>query len=771
MTAPRRRGRRTASRALLSAATAVAVVAAGLAAAPGTTAAATKGPDGQPRPRPAPTLPTLPDVPSRWSRGDVLPLSVPAAASTATGVWVVWGVGSRRRVGTEVHLPAGSGVPLLADWNGDGVATPGRYDAGQWFITNAAANSPQWESKTTFGGDPADVPVAGDIDGDGKAEVGVFRNGEWLWQNADGSQAAPIMFGRAGDTPVLGDWDGDGKADLGVARSGEWYLRMTGVTAKPQVDRTITVAYDAPTQTAVLQFAFGSYGDLPVVGDWDRDGRDEPGVVQDRRTWVLSGGLGRLRPTTKQLHGLNPDETALVGTQATANGYCPSATYEGQRVGKRLARQVKTADSPKGNRSIDGMQETLGTLQDGLRYVVTNDLTDRLRSRVDVPYYDPLSTHRTLEESVRRSANSALAAAIAVTTSQWTTINNISRKQLIDYARWHIRSLACEHGAVTPGGWGNTWQSALWAVSVGQAAWMLWPNLTKPERAMVAAMVSSEAEYASARGPRYHRTRLGKDLTPGDSQADEVSWDLLAPALAMAMMPNSPHYAKWRDALIAMAIAAFSRPGDLHREQTFNGVRPDIRLPGTNANEDGTVINHGIVNPDYVQNVEHLWWAASLLRTAGQPVPEALFMNADIVYRALAVVQFPSPPYAAPGGTVYQPGGQIYYPMGVSWGVRRPATFVGVDAFANAYAAPDTNAAAFLAAHARDARALQLRWKDGHMYAEGNTEESYRLGKEEYALQQMALAWWASAVKTGLRMTVDRTAYPGISLGVGIPLK
>ncbi len=102
-----------------------------------------------------------------------------------------------------------------------------------------------------------------------------------------------------------------------------------------------------------------------------------------------------------------------------------------------------------------------------------------------------------------------------------------------------------------------------------------------------------------------------------------------------------------------------------------------IRLPGTNANEDGTVTNHGIVNPDYTQNVQHLWWAATLLRAGRQSVPESLFLNADIVYRALAVVDFSSPPYAPPGGTVCAPGGQIYYPMGVSWGVRRPASFCG----------------------------------------------------------------------------------------------
>ena len=41
-------------------------------------------------------------------------------------------------------------------------------------------------------------------------------------------------------------------------------------------------------RAAVLQFRFGRIGDVPVVGDWDRDGRDEPGAVRNRATWVLS---------------------------------------------------------------------------------------------------------------------------------------------------------------------------------------------------------------------------------------------------------------------------------------------------------------------------------------------------------------------------------------------------------------------------------------------------------------------------------------------------
>ena len=718
----------------------------------------------------APALPRLPGVPDSRA-GRVMPGSVPAAASATTGSWLIWSSGYGREAGTIISLPPAGGVPLLADWNGDGVATPGRYEAGQWFVTNAAADSPAWEGKTAFGGDAADVPVVGYIDKDRRADIGVFRAGSWHWQRANGKPSRTDQFGQAGDIPVVGDWDGDGRDDIGVVRGTTWLLRLTDVARRPSfVGRHVKVTMAPDVRAAVLQFTFGRAGDIPVVGDWDRDGRSDPGAVRNRSEWVLGDGLGHVRRTSRQTHPLAGDEVPLVGNQATAPGHCPSASAAGERYGFAAAAKVRKAQTPAGDLAIPGNAEVLATMQDGLRFAITNDLTKRLRGRVDRPYYDPLSTHRTIEESVRRSANSALAAAILLTTTDGRGVSGVSRQELLDYARWHIRSLACQHGAITPGGWGNGWQSALWAVTAGQAGWLLWPELSRQERAYVAAMVVSEAEYASARGPRYYRNRLGQQITPGDSQSDEVSWDLMSPALALAMMPRYGSAPRWRNALIGMSIAAFARPSDLRDDKVVNGVRLDIRLPGTNANEDGTVTNHGIVNPDYIQNVQHLWWAASLLRAGDHAVPESLFLNADIVYRALAVVDFPSPPYAAPGGTVYQPLGQIYYPMGVSWGVRRPATFVGVDGFANAYAAPDVRAGEFLAAHAADARAMQLRWSDGHIYADGAVEDSYRLGKEEYALQQMSLAWWAGAVKDGLRMRVDTTAYKGISLGLGEPI-
>jgi len=728
-------------------------------------------PSADDRIEPAPALPPIAVIPGKTGKAQAKTRSTPAEASTASGKWVTWaGVGSPPAT-TVVTLPTGAGTALLADWNGDGVSTPGRFDAGKWFVTDGAVNEQQWRALATFGTAGA-TPVVGDVDGDGKADIGVFQAGSWQWQLDDGSPGPNADFGAAGDVPVVGDWDGDGKADIGVFRGGTWILRVVGVDKArvPWAGKDVTITPVPDGKAVTLTLVFGAAGDVPVVGDWDGNGRSTPGVVRAGSQWRLARSLAKLKRPATLVYPINPGYIPLVGMQPAGLGHCPTATTAAEETAFALAPGIKPPVKIKGTFAIEGMREIKATVEDGLRYVITNDLTKRLRQRTAMPYYDPLDTHPTDEESLRRSANSAQAAAIMATTSKWRKVNGISRDTLVRYARWHIRSIACEHMAMTPGGWGHSFQSALWATVAGQAGWMLWDELKAPERAYVAAMVASEADYVAARGPYYFRNRAGVEITPGDSRSDEVSWSLMAPALALAMMPDDPRAKNWRASLVALAIASFARPSDLTSKEVFNGVRIGKELPGTNANEDGTVTNHGIVNPDYTQNVQHLWWAASMLRSGRQQVPASLFLNADIVYRALAVVQFPSPPYAPPGGTVYKPLGVIYHPMGKSWGVRRPATFTGVDAFANAYAAPDVRAAEFLAAHARDARALQLRFKDGHMYLPGNAEESYKLGKEEYALSQMALAWWAGAVKVGPSMTVTNEKIPGVNLQPVAPI-
>jgi hypothetical protein len=47
--------------------------------------------------------------------------------------------------------------------------------------------------------------------------------------NAAGPADQVIRFGRDGDVPVVGDWNGDGRQAIGVVRGRTWYLN-DGIT-------------------------------------------------------------------------------------------------------------------------------------------------------------------------------------------------------------------------------------------------------------------------------------------------------------------------------------------------------------------------------------------------------------------------------------------------------------------------------------------------------------------------------------------------------------
>jgi hypothetical protein len=78
-------------------------------------------PAGRPGVDRVPNLPQIPDVPSSGVQGKVTARSVPASASVATGEWRIWNTGYGRASGTLITMPPAGGLPLLADWNGDGV--------------------------------------------------------------------------------------------------------------------------------------------------------------------------------------------------------------------------------------------------------------------------------------------------------------------------------------------------------------------------------------------------------------------------------------------------------------------------------------------------------------------------------------------------------------------------------------------------------------------------------------------------------------------------
>jgi hypothetical protein len=119
-------------------------------------------------------------------------------------------------------------------------------------------------------GTPKDLPVVGDWNGDGIETIAVFHDGTWYFDVdgdgkwSDGDQT--VKMGQPGDIPVVGDFNGDGVAEIGIYRGGTWYLDTNG-----------NHKIDAEDQVIHL----GGPGDKPVVGDWDGDGRVEPGVYHD----------------------------------------------------------------------------------------------------------------------------------------------------------------------------------------------------------------------------------------------------------------------------------------------------------------------------------------------------------------------------------------------------------------------------------------------------------------------------------------------------------
>ena len=171
--------------------------------------------------------------------------------------------------------------PLMCDWNGDGLKTPGVVRGNRWFLRNS--NSGGGASSFSYG-TATDYPVCGDWNNDGIDTVGVVRGKSWFLRNANSTGTANVSFtyGRADDFPVVGDWNGDGRTTIGVVRGKSWFLRNANSTG-----------------TANVSFTYGRADDFPIVGDWDADAQltETIGVVRGRN-WLLrnsnSGGSAQI---------------------------------------------------------------------------------------------------------------------------------------------------------------------------------------------------------------------------------------------------------------------------------------------------------------------------------------------------------------------------------------------------------------------------------------------------------------------------------------------
>ena len=359
----------------------------------------------------------------------------------------------------------------------------------------------------------------------------------------------------------------------------------------------------------------------------------------------------------------------------------------------------------------------------------------------------------TDETHIRPAASEALGLAVSLKTGLYNpTVTGVDLHSAETKGAKLIRSLAYRHLVNLAGGWGNDWQTALWAAYAGLAGWLMWddPYLSATDRQNIREMVEYEANRFIGYRVPYYRNAAGTIVYPGDSKAEENAWNAMLLETAVNMMPNHPNVAAWNYKSQELMVSAFARPSDVVSQRVVNGRALSHWLYGSNANNDGTVINHSIVHPDYMETISENNYAALVSSLAGRPTPEAAFFNSDVVYDALVDLNFvagssypPGPPIAAPGGTIFIPGGaNIYYPQGNSWGTARRMHFALTDAQASAFgfdALASKNGAYWEPYHAQMVLNMQNANADRRTYTTA-AQDTYS-GREEWVAAQAAQAY------------------------------
>ena len=171
---------------------------------------------------------------------------------------------------------------------------------------------------------------------------------------------------------------------------------------------------------------------------------------------------------------------------------------------------------------------------------------------------------------------------------------------------------------------------------------------------------------------------------------------------------------------------------------------------GSNVLENGIVIDHNRIAPDYssliYQNMEDILVSA----LAGQSAPQAVATLVGPVYEAYTTVKYSSPPYDAhpagdSTGTIYPPlsanSSTIYYPQGCDWGLGQEIPYALADtetvAFGVVTGAAAQTAASYEALHAGKELSEQKANADGSTYGSNTTEYVY-VGREEHTAQLAA---------------------------------
>jgi hypothetical protein len=291
--------------------------------------------------------------------GGTVPSATPTASPTATAT----STPSNTPTPTSTATPTNTATPTAtatSTLTRTPTATPtslprpdtiGAFKAGVWYLRNSNSAGPA-DITVSFGGDASDLPIVGDWDGDGVDTIGVYRSSTGVMFLSDSNTAPSVVynpvFGNPGDTPFAGRWDNTMTHDgIGV------YRPSNGILYEK---KNLTTGYSD-------YFAiFGNPGDQGVAGDWNGDGIDSIGVYRPTGTrWYLTNNGGPSGITYSDIDFVWTIGTSYAvvgdwdGDKTTTVGYLTSAgNFTLHSSNAAAASDTTFAFGPSGARPVAG---------------------------------------------------------------------------------------------------------------------------------------------------------------------------------------------------------------------------------------------------------------------------------------------------------------------------------------------------------------------------------------------------------------------------------
>ena len=155
------------------------------------------------------------------------------------------------------------------------------------------------------------------------ASVGLVdpATGQWHLRDAVGP-ATDFYYGNPGDYPIMGDWNCDNIDTPGLYRQSDGYVYLRNTNTQGVAD---------------IKFYFGNPGDIPIAGDFNADGCDTVSIYRQTEGSVYiinklgenNGGLGAAdydyyfgNPGDKPFTGdFNGNGTTTVGLHRESSGF------------------------------------------------------------------------------------------------------------------------------------------------------------------------------------------------------------------------------------------------------------------------------------------------------------------------------------------------------------------------------------------------------------------------------------------------------------------